>query len=101
MHPTHHNPHFPTVDKSGLPLESSCALDDAESDDDDIGTGIDKEPDVPTSRATAEMTLLSSAHGRARRELRSISKHDLQAAVKHGKKEPNYIDRRTGEQRWK
>ena len=37
-----------------------------------------------SSRATADYTVLSSNHGRARRQLRKISKHDLKAAVKYG-----------------
>ena len=37
---------------------------------------------------TSLVTVLSSAHGRQRREERDITKLDLQAAVKYGKKEP-------------
>jgi hypothetical protein len=37
---------------------------------------------------TSLVTVLSSAHGRQRREERDITKRDLQAAVKYGKKEP-------------
>ncbi len=53
------------------------------------------------SRATAEFTVLSSRHGRARRQLRNISKRDLQAAIKYGKRQPAHPDRRTGKPRWK
>jgi len=41
-----------------------------------------------SSRATADYTVLSSNHGRARRQLRKISKHDLKAAVKYGQRIP-------------
>ena len=41
-----------------------------------------------SSRATADYTVLSSNHGRARRQLRKISKHDLIAAVKYGQRIP-------------
>jgi len=37
---------------------------------------------------TSLVTVLSSAHGRQRREERDITKLDLQAAVKYGTKEP-------------
>ena len=51
------------------------------------------------SKLTAELSLLSTSHGRARRELRDISKHDLQTAMKYGvKTKGNFIK---GEQRWK
>lgn len=53
------------------------------------------------SRATADFTVLSSRHGRARRKLRNISKRDLKAAIKYGKREPAHPDRRTGKPRWK
>ena len=52
------------------------------------------------SRATADYTILSSHHGRARRQLRSISKHDLKAAVKYGQRFPGHPGR-NGEPRWK
>lgn len=51
------------------------------------------------TKLTEELSLLSTLHGRARRELRDISKHDLQTAMKYGIKTPgNFIK---GEQRWK
>ncbi|EJK54349.1 hypothetical protein THAOC_26030 [Thalassiosira oceanica] len=53
------------------------------------------------SKATAEYTVLSSRHGRARREQRSISKHDLKTAIKYGLKLPGNPDPRSGEKRWK
>ena len=52
------------------------------------------------SRATADYTVLSSNHGRARRQLRRISKHDLKAAVKHGQRFPAHPGR-NGQRRWK
>ncbi|EED96458.1 predicted protein [Thalassiosira pseudonana CCMP1335] len=53
------------------------------------------------SRATADFTLISTHHGRARRNLRNISKRDLRAAIKYGQKMPAHPDRHTGEPRWK
>lgn len=52
-------------------------------------------------RRTSELTLLSSLHGQARRELRSIDKFDLQSAVKYGVKSRAQNCRKTGEPRWK
>lgn len=52
-------------------------------------------------RPTAEVTVLSSQHGRARRELREISRFDLQSAVKYGVKTRGMNCRRTGAPRWK
>ena len=52
-----------------------------------------------TSRLTEELTVLSTSHGRARRELRDITKHDLQTAIKHGTKTRAKTVR--GEKRWK
>ena len=43
--------------------------------------------DAPPSSTTSAVDILSSAHGRRRRRERLISKRDLQAAVKYGKKE--------------
>ncbi|KAL9181137.1 hypothetical protein ACHAXT_009942 [Thalassiosira profunda] len=57
-------------------------------------------PSSEHSRATADFTILSSNHGRARRQLRRISKHDLRAAIKHGVKTPAHPGR-VGERRWK
>jgi hypothetical protein len=58
--------------------------------------------DVPTSACT----LLSTVHGRDRRALRQIGKRDLQAAVRHGKKEAIfYFSKHAGwtrqKNRWK
>lgn len=57
-------------------------------------------PFKTSSKRTAEYTVLSSLHGRARRELRNISKTDLKAAIKYGMKEPAHPGR-DGAQRWK
>ena len=51
------------------------------------------------SKLTEELTLLSTLHGQARRELRDISKHDLQTAMKYGIKTPGHTV--NGERRWK
>jgi hypothetical protein len=51
------------------------------------------------SKLTEELTLLSTLHGKARRELRDISKHDLQTAMKYGIKTPGRTV--NGKKRWK
>eukprot|EP00804_Cyclotella_cryptica_P007818 CCRYP_001412-RA/>CCRYP_001412-RA protein AED:0.05 eAED:0.05 QI:110/1/1/1/0.5/0.4/5/2471/757 len=56
---------------------------------------------VNSSKMTAEYTVLSSRHGRARRQLRNISKMDLRAAIKHGIKTPAHPNLLTGARRWK
>jgi hypothetical protein len=61
-------------------------------------------PNVDVSEAqdrTSLITILSSAHGRQRRRERHIAMHDLQAAVKYGKKEMAKSHPKTGELRWK
>jgi len=50
------------------------------------------------SQLTEELTVLSTVHGRARRELRDISKHDLKTVMKYGTKTRGRIV--MGEQRW-
>lgn len=50
------------------------------------------------SQLTEELTLLSTLHGRARRQLRDISKHDLKTVIKYGTKtRGRFIN---GDQRW-
>lgn len=49
------------------------------------------------SQLTEELTLLSTLHGRARRQLRDISKHDLKTVIKHGTKTKGRVK---GDQRW-
>ena len=56
---------------------------------------------APASQLTEEITVLSSEHGRARRELREVPKICLQSAVKHGIKTSGHPDPRTGLPRWK
>jgi hypothetical protein len=55
----------------------------------------------PMSQRTDELTVLSTLHGRARRQLRDITIFDLQSAVKHGTKTPGRRCFRTGLPRWK
>lgn len=52
-----------------------------------------------SSQLTEELTLLSTIHGRARRELRDISKHDLKTVMKYGTKTRGRMV--NGDQRWK
>lgn len=56
---------------------------------------------APISQLTEEITVLSSEHGRARRELREVPKVCLQSAVKNGIKTRGHRDPRTGLPRWK
>ena len=53
-----------------------------------------------TSRATADITIISSPHGRQRREERGVAKSELQAAVKYGIRTHARSDQ-DGNQRWK
>ena len=57
-------------------------------------------PSRVSSKRTAQYTVLSSQHGRARRQLRNISKMDLKAAIKHGVKAPAHPGK-DGAPRWK
>lgn len=45
------------------------------------------------SQLTEELTLLSTLHGRARRQIRDISKHDLKTVMKYGTKTRSYRQR--------
>eukprot|EP00984_Skeletonema_dohrnii_P012994 scaffold5340_cov85-Skeletonema_dohrnii-CCMP3373.AAC.2 len=66
--------------------------DDDESDSD----GNHPQHQVPL---TEELTVLSTVHGRQRRELRDITKHDLRTVMKYGtKSKGNFVN---GDQRWK
>lgn len=49
---------------------------------------------------TSAITLISHAHGRARRDERGIVKRELQEAVKYGRKE-RANPGRNGDQRWR
>jgi hypothetical protein len=51
-------------------------------------------------KRTDEMIVLSSLHGKARRELREIDIFDLQSAVKHGVKTRGHNCPKTGMPRW-
>jgi hypothetical protein len=52
-------------------------------------------------RATDQISIFTSDHGRMRRSQRDIGIHDLQSAIKYGLKEPAFPCRRTGRRRWK
>jgi uncharacterized protein YegL len=77
-------------------LPHSTANDAAEGEDDDMLS-----EQVSENRRTSEFTVLSSVHGRARRELREITKFDLQSAIKYGIKTRGNKCRKTGLPRWK
>ena len=49
---------------------------------------------------TSDITLISHTHGRERRAERGIERRDLQAAIKHGRREPAHRSPR-GEPRWR
>lgn len=53
-----------------------------------------------TVSSTSLITILSSDHGRLRRQQRCISKRDLQAAVRYGTRKPGFPCPRTGARRW-
>jgi hypothetical protein len=59
---------------------------------------VEGETSRQTSKLTEELTILSTLHGRARRELRDNSKHDLKTVIKYGIKTSQTI---RGKQRWK
>ena len=72
------------------------------SDDEEVEATAEQQQTVSsTIKRTSEMTLLSSVHGRARRELRDIPIFDLQAAVKYGIRTHGRPDPRTRMPRWK
>ena len=50
---------------------------------------------------TSVVTVITSPHGLQRRLERKIGIRDLQAAVKHGTREPGFPCPRTGELRWR
>lgn len=79
-----HNGHVAQVDVDGL--EDFIA--------DEGSRGLQR-----TSRLNDELSVLSTLHGRARRELRDISKHDFQTVLRYGTKKKTWG--RNGEQRWK
>ena len=60
------------------------------------GVCVGEHPPIPEEASV----ILSTLHGRQRREERGISKAAFDAAVKYGEKIPNEIDPRTGERRW-
>ena len=76
-------------------IEDNCIVID---DDDDESSSGDDHPQqhVPL---TEELTVLSTVHGRQRRELRDITKHDLRTVMKYGTKTKNIVV--NGDQRWK
>ena len=73
---------------------------DEERDAEDTLGALSSEQQTATRR-TSEVTVLSSLHGRARRELREITKFDLQEAVKYGEKTRGHPDPKTKLPRWK
>jgi hypothetical protein len=59
-------------------IGNCIVIDDDDDDDDDLS----QQQQLPL---TAELTVLSTVHGRQRRELRDITKHDLRTVMKYGK----------------
>ena len=89
-------------------LEQVFVLSIDDSDDeaemDDVNKeNYDRQPQVATSttRPTSEFTVLSSLHGQARRQLREITRFDLQSAVKYGVKTLGAPCPKSGACRWK
>ena len=78
----------------GNRIEDNCIVIDDDDDEED-GEGNNQQQ-LPL---TEELTVLSTVHGRQRRELRDISKHDLRTVMKYGTKtKGNLVN---GDQRWK
>ena len=67
-------------------------------DDEDNTAGGDNKAGQ-SSKLTEELTLLSTLHGKSRRELRDISKHDMKTVMKYGNKTKGNTVK--GDQRWK
>ena len=67
-------------------IGNCIVIDDDDDDDDDLS----HQQQLPL---TAELTVLSTVHGRQRRELRDITKHDLRTVMKYGKSLKVSIDR--------
>eukprot|EP00581_Thalassiosira_minuscula_P006333 CAMPEP_0183748262 /NCGR_PEP_ID=MMETSP0737-20130205/67678_1 /TAXON_ID=385413 /ORGANISM="Thalassiosira miniscula, Strain CCMP1093" /LENGTH=838 /DNA_ID=CAMNT_0025983981 /DNA_START=241 /DNA_END=2754 /DNA_ORIENTATION=+ len=84
-YPNEQSPSLPAIDEDGQASINSSGM----------------HPSSEHSRATADFTVISSRHGRARRDLRRISKHNLKAALKYGRKVPAHPCVRTGAARWK
>ena len=77
-------------------IEDNCIIID---DDDDESDSDDNNPQQQHIPLTEELTVLSTVHGRQRRELRDITKHDLKTVMKYGtKSKGNFVN---GDQRWK
>eukprot|EP00985_Skeletonema_marinoi_P016532 scaffold8922_cov219-Skeletonema_marinoi.AAC.11 len=76
-------------------IEDNCIVIDDDDDESD-SDGNHPQQQVPL---TEELTVLSTVHGRQRRELRDITKHDLRTVMKYGtKSKGNFVN---GDQRWK
>ncbi|KAL3816002.1 hypothetical protein ACHAXA_010662 [Cyclostephanos tholiformis] len=82
------------------PQENGNRLEDCSANEaSGSGWGRSREGVPRISRLNDELSLLSTLHGRARRELRDISKHDFRTVVQYGTKTKTWG--RKGEQRWK
>lgn len=81
-----------------IPANDEVDFNDGE--DTENGNAAISNDDGTDTRRTCDVTVLSSQHGRARRELREITRFDLQAAVKYGVKKRAHNCRRTGQPRW-
>jgi hypothetical protein len=78
-------------------IEDNCiVIDDDDDESDGEGNHLQQQNQVPL---TEELTVLSTVHGRQRRELRDITKHDLRTVMKYGtKSKGNLVN---GDQRWR
>lgn len=76
-------------------IEDNCIVIDDDDDESESGNNH-AQHQVPL---TEELTVLSTIHGRQRRQLRDITKHDLKTVMKYGtKSKGNFVN---GDQRWK
>ena len=77
-------------------IEDNCIVIDDDDDESDSDDNNSQQQHIPL---TEELTVLSTVHGRQRRELRDITKHDLKTVMKYGTKTKNITV--NGDQRWK
>ncbi len=76
--------------------DDNCIVIDSDGDDESDSGDNNARHQVPL---TEELTVLSTIHGRQRRQLRDITKHDLKTVMKYGTKSKSHFVR--GDQRWK
>lgn len=77
-------------------IDDNCIVID---DDEESDSECKQPQQQKQQQLTEELTVLSTVHGRQRRELRNITKHDLRTVMKYGtKSKGNFVN---GDQRWR